>query len=216
MTPELSRLLDARSEAARDQGWAEFLRIHNRLLLHVARSRTRDHDIAMDAYAFILDHLRQDDFRRLRAFVADGRSAFTTWLVVVAKRLCIDFERERYGRTSRKANGTSAELEAQRRRLVDLTSAELDLASIPDPSERTPETVFDATTMRQALLDAIAELEPRDRLLLALRFEDELTAERIATTLGMASPFHVYRQLNRILATLRQRLRFLRESNPAV
>lgn len=172
--------------------------------------------MAMDAYAFILDRLRQDDCRRLRAFVADGRSSFTTWLVVVAKRLCVDFERQRYGRIERKPEATSAELEAQRRRLVDLTSAELDLASIPDPSEKTPETIFDETTMRQALREAIAELEPRDRLLLALRFEDELTAERIATTLGLASPFHVYRQLNRILATLRRRLRSLRESNPAV
>jgi len=215
MTPELSRLLDARSEAARDEGWTEFLRVHHRLLLHVARSRARDHDIAMDAYAFILDHLRQDDFRRLRAFVSDGRSAFTTWLVVVAKRLCIDFERERYGRTARNAGATSGEQEAQRRRLIDLTSAELDLASIPDPSERTPETIFDEATVRQALHDAIAELEPRDRLILALRFEDGLTAERIASTLDMASPFHVYRQLNRILAVLRRRLRFLGEGNPA-
>ena len=216
MTPELSRLLDARSEAARDEGWAEFVQVHHRLLLHVARSRARDHDMAMDAYAFILDRLRQDDCRRLRAFVADGRSAFTTWLVVVAKRLCVDFERQRYGRIERTPEATSTELDAQRRRLVDLTSAELDLGSIPDPSEKTPETIFDETTIRQALRDAIAELEPRDRLLLALRFEDGLTAERIATTLGLASPFHVYRQLNRILATLRRRLRFLRESNPAV
>lgn len=213
MTPELLRLLDARTEAARDEAWTEFIRVHHRLLLHVARSGVggRDEDAAMDAYAFILDRLHEDGYRRLRAFVADGRSTFVTWLVVVAKRLCVDFTRARYGRVDRRRDGGCADQELMRRRLIDLTGAELDLGAIPDPSESTPETIFDDAAVRQALHEAIIELEPRERLLLALRFEDELTAERIASTLQMVSPFHVYRQLNRILAKLRRRLSHLSE-----
>lgn len=215
MSAELSRLREARTEAARDEAWTEFIRVHHRLLLHVARSGARDEDAAMDAYAFILDGLREEDFRRLRAYAADGRSTFVTWLVVVAKRLCIDFGRHRYGRADRRAETASTDQEQLRRRLIDLAGAELDLAAIPDPSESTPETLFDDAALRQALHDAITELEPRERLLLALRFEDELTAERIATTLQMPSSFHVYRQLNRILGKLRRRLRYLKEGNPA-
>jgi RNA polymerase sigma factor (sigma-70 family) len=214
MTPELSRLLDARTEAARDEAWTEFIRVHHRLLLHVVRSGAHDHDAAMDAYAYILDQLRADDFRRLRAFAADGRSTFTTWFVVVSRRLGVDFARHRFGRADRRSDSSNDDVLA-RRRLIDLASAEVDLATIADPSERTPETVFEETAMRQALHEAITELEPPDRLLLALRFEDELTAERIASALGMATTFHVYRQLNRIFSKLRRRLRYLKEGNPA-
>lgn len=215
MTPELARLLDAQTHTARDEAWSQFIRVHHRLLLHVARSATHDVDMAMDAYTFVLDRLREDDFRRLRAFAADGRSTFVTWLVVVAKRLCIDFVRSRYGRVDRRSSGDSADAETMRRRLVDLTGVELDLGTLADPSEQTPETLFDEAVIRRALRDAMAELAPRERLLLALRFEDDLTAERIAATLQMPSAFHVYRQLNRVLAKLRQRLRSLKEGNPA-
>ena len=217
MFPELSRLFDAPTDAARDDAWADFIQAHHRLLIHVARSANgpRDVDAAMDAYTFILDRLRENDFRRLRAFVADGRSTFVTWLVVVAKRLCIDFARARYGRSERNAEGESGQ-EQMRRRLMDLTGAKLDISTIPDPSESTPETLFDAASLRQALHEAIMDLEPRERLLLALRFEDDLTAERIARTLGMDSPFHVYRQLNRIIDKLRRRLRSPDDSNSAV
>lgn len=217
MTAELSRLLEARTEAARDEAWTEFIRVHHRLLLHVARSGAgaRDADAAMDAYAFILESLRDDGFRRLRAFTADGRSTFVTWLVVVAKRLCIDFARARYGRADRRDAADSGDQALMRQRLIDLAGAELDLGSIADPSESNPETIFNAAEVRRALHDAIAELEPRERLLLALRFEDDLTAERIASTLQVPSAFHVYRQLNRIFGKLRQRLRFLKEGNPA-
>ena len=44
----------------------------------------------MDHYAFMLDRLQEDGFHRLRAFAGDGRGQFTTWLVVVARRLCVE------------------------------------------------------------------------------------------------------------------------------
>src|SRR5690348_7962664 len=120
MTAELERLLEAHTEAARREAWAEFIQVHHRLLIHVARSTSgqRDEDAAMDAYTFILDRLRENDFRRLRAFVADGRSTFVTWLVVVTKRLCIDFARARYGRLEHDVASISGQ-EQMRRRLVD-------------------------------------------------------------------------------------------------
>ena len=212
---ELSQLLAASTEEARDAAWARFVSAHHRLLLHVARSSERDHDAAMDAYVFILDHLRRDDCKRLRTYAALRRSTFTTWLVVVAKRLCVDFARTRYGRGDRDSGPTAPERKLERRRLIDLASEDIDIGLIADPSERTPETEFEAAALRECLRHAIAELEPHDRMLLALRFDDGLTAEQIAAALDMASAFHVYRRLNRILATLRRRVRELDEGNPA-
>jgi hypothetical protein len=49
-------------------------------------------------YAYILEKLQDEDFRRLRGYVADGRAEFSTWLAVVTRRLCEDFRRQRYGR----------------------------------------------------------------------------------------------------------------------
>ena len=49
-------------------------------------------------------------------------------------------------------------------------------------------------------------LEPSDKLLLTLRFEDQRSAAEIARVVGLPTPFHVYRRLNRLLDGLRARL----------
>ena len=212
---ELTQLLAASTEESRDAAWAHFVDAHHKLLLHVARTTARDHDAAMDAYVFILDRLRENDFRRLRTYAAIRRSTITTWLVVVAKRLCVDFARARYGRLDRGKESALPEHKVERRRLIDLAGEEIDIALVADPSERTPETEYDAAALLESLRRAIAALEPQDRLVLALRFEDGLTAEQIAATLEMPSAFHVYRRLNRIVAALRRRMREMDEGNPA-
>ncbi|HEY2377882.1 MAG TPA: sigma-70 family RNA polymerase sigma factor [Gemmatimonadaceae bacterium] len=203
--PELAQLLEATDARTREAKWAQFLELHHRTLLHVCRLRARDYDATMDAYTWVLERLRENDCRRLRAYAADGRSTFTTWLVVVAKRLCIDFARQRYGRADPR-HPEERDKARERRRLIDLTAEELDLDTIVDPSGRTPESDFEAAALREALRESIIQLSPQDRLLLALRFEDGLTAERIAPVLNFASVFHVYRRLNHVLAELRERL----------
>jgi DNA-directed RNA polymerase specialized sigma subunit len=58
-----------------------------------------------------------------------------------------------------------------------------------------------------ATLDhTLNELSSDDRLLLKLRFEDDLSAIAIARLVGSPTPFHVYRRLNALLAQLRARL----------
>lgn len=202
--PELSRLLDARAADARERAWAEFVQLHSTLLLKVVRATAGEYDAAMDAYAYILETLRKEDYRRLRAYGVEARSTFSTWLAVVSRRLCIDFARQRYGRGGR--SHSTVEERRERRRLADLAAAEINLASIPDPSGVTPETELDDSDRREMVARTLAELEPADRLLLSLRFEDGLTAERIAVTLRLPSPFHVYRRLNRVLGILRTRM----------
>jgi len=123
LPPELVRLLDARDADARERAWDEFVRIHSTLLLKVARATAHEYDGAMDAYAFILERLREEECRRLRGYAVDARSTFSTWLAVVSRRLCVDFARRRYGRGGR-SNATVDE-RRERRRLADLAAAEI-------------------------------------------------------------------------------------------
>jgi len=201
--PELTRLFTASDPPTHDAAWAAFVTTHSRLLLHTARSLNHDYDAAMDGYAYVLEALRSDDYRRLRAYAADGRSKFSTWLVVVARRLCLDFHRKRYGR-AREVGPDSRELRATRRRLVDLIGSEID----PDlgPAATDPAIELHARDRSTAIEGALRTVSARDRLLLALRFEDELSAREIAQVMGFATPFHVYRRLNALLADLREAL----------
>lgn len=200
---ELSELLRPGGEG-RDGAWAAFLVAHSRLLLSVCRSMGRDHDGAMDAYTFLLDQLRRDDFHRLRGYAADGRGKFTTWLVVVARRLCLDFARQRYGRVR---EHSSAEATVRRRRLVDLVSEDLEAAGAGSDPPPTPEQALLDGERTGAVAEALSALDPRDRLLLRLRFDDDLPAREIARLMDFPTPFHVYRRINALLTTLRGALR---------
>jgi DNA-directed RNA polymerase specialized sigma24 family protein len=120
----LVRVLDARDQPAVDAAWSAFVAEYSGLLLQVARSTTSGHDAAMDAYAFVLDQLRENSGNRLRSFDARSGAQFSTWLLVVARRLCIDFRRRRYGRrqTSHEPHEQATVDREARRRFVDLAA----------------------------------------------------------------------------------------------
>jgi RNA polymerase sigma factor (sigma-70 family) len=202
----VAHLLATDDGAARDAAWSAFAATYNRLLLHVSRAFGGDRDAAMDRYAFILEHLRADDFRRLRTYAADGRSEFSTWLVVVTQRMCLDHRRARYGRVRAEDGESRAHEEewAARRRLVDLLSADVDLSSLSDGAARDAEDRVRVADLYQALESAIMTLDPRDQLLVKLRFEDDLPVSEIARDLGFPSRFHAYRRLTRVLSDLRR------------
>jgi len=197
---ELDALLQADSPLARESAWKAFVATYSRLLIHTARALDSDYDRAMDAYAYLLEQLARDDFRRLRAYTPDNRSKFTTWLVVVARRICVDRLRVRYGRTT----GAGS----VRRRLADLLTDELDPATTPVPDSPTtnPESKLRTRELRDALTAALARLAPRDRLLLKLRYEDDLPAREIGQLMHFPTPFHVYRRLNALLEDLKTTL----------
>jgi len=203
----LSNLLTAPDPAARDAAWAEFQGEFSRLMIRTARRACPDADEAMDCHTYALDRLREDDFRRLRAFAADGRGKFTTWLVVVVRRLCVDHRRARYGRPQATAetNGRSVAHQA-RRRLVELVAQESDPDRLDDGRTPNPEEMVVMAERHALLADALARLDPADQLLLTLRFQDDIPAEKIASMVGAPSRFHVHRRLKRLLADLRTNL----------
>jgi hypothetical protein len=57
-TPDvLVRLMTAPDARGRESAWAGFLEQYSGLILHVARSRSRDHDAIMSCYEFVVDQL---------------------------------------------------------------------------------------------------------------------------------------------------------------
>lgn len=201
----LSRLRDATEDVERDAAWAEFVAAHSATVLHTCRTVARDHDAAMDAYAYALEALRENQCRRLRAYVPDGRTRFSTWLVVVTRRLVLDYLRRRYGR-SRTEDETRRAEQASRRRLEDLIADVVEPEQLADSSVRAPDASIRREQVSSALRRAIDELDPSDRLLLSLRFVDETPVREIATILHLPSVFHVYRRLGVVLSTLRDDL----------
>ena len=205
LPPELSRLLNAREGSEQDQAWRSFLASHSSLLLHTCRTVVRDHDAAMDGYAHIVEKLGEDCYRRLRAYTPHLTTRFTTWLVVVARRLLLDYQRHRYGRP-RGENGTRREERTVRRRLEDLVATEIDPDQLATSSSNSPDIGLRREELTRALRQALDELDPSDRLLLALRFEDERPVRDIAATLKLPSVFHVYRRVGAALSELKRAL----------
>lgn len=207
LPPVLATLLGAPDVTSKEAAWAAFLDCYTGLLLQTAYSLTRTYDAAMDGYTFVLEQLRRNDFLRLRGFAADGPSRFSTWLAVVARRLCLDRARQHYGRTRgvREDDGKFRAARAMRRRLADLVVERIDVTCLTDYSTD-PEAALTAAERSRALAAVLQRLSVQDHLLLKLRFEKDLPAREIADLMGLASPFHVYRRLKLLLASVRRAL----------
>jgi RNA polymerase sigma factor (sigma-70 family) len=203
----LDRLLDRSVPAEqREEAWSAFVDQHALLLLHVARVVDGREDGGMDAFTFVLEKLREEDFRRLRQWQDDGRSQLSTWLVVVARRLCLDFVRHRDGRLRPVADpGVQVVAAIARRSIAGHLPAVGDPELLVDPAP-SAERIVRASELTHALGDAVASLTIEERRLLRLRFEDELTGREIATAAGLPTPFHAFRRINAVLERLRARL----------
>jgi RNA polymerase sigma factor (sigma-70 family) len=200
----LQRLLSAGDQGERDRCWAAFLAEFSALILYTARSLGGERDAAMDRYTFVLDALQAEDCRRLRRFTTEGSGKFTTWLVAVARRLCVDEHRRRYGR--RQGPPQLDDRWRERRHLVDLIAAEVEVSEVSAGDDGAPDEAIRRAELSSVLQAALQRLETSDRLLLRLRFEDGRSAPEIARLVDAPSPFHVYRRIDRLLAMLRAEL----------
>ena len=198
----LAYLLNGVRPSEKGDAWDQFIEDYTPLLLQVARSVAHDRDLAMDAFTAVLEGLQAEDFRRLRTFEADGPASFKTWLAVVSRRLCQDLMRSRYGR--RGGSASDDELD-HRGRLADLVGAEIEIDRLVSRRPG-PDHVVRAAELSQALDGALASLPPQDRLLLAMRFEEELPVREIRDVLDAPTVFHVYRRLNSVLGQVRRHL----------
>lgn len=204
---ELDALFSAQDPVAKDAAWERFVSLHSRLLLHAARSLGKDYDGSMDRYAYALERLRERDFSRLKAYTPDGRTKFTTWLLVVFRRLCVDHYRQRYGRSSGPGGAEGASTNrALRRQFADELLGKVDPDLLPAPDPPAPEDERANRRLATSLSSALSGLDPSDRLLLKYRFEDGLSANEISKAMDFPTPFHVYRRLNALFLSLRRAL----------
>lgn len=205
LSPALQKLLA--EDPPSGDAWAEFAREYTRLLMHVARSTSRSHDEAMDAYAYLLEKLSSDGCRRLRAYSSHPESKFTTWLVVVAQRICVDRNRSIYGRARNDESASERERLGLRKRLIDLRDSGDSIDSVPDDGASSPTIDLERMELAKELGDLRASLPPADRLLLTLRYDDGLSAAEITVLMKYPSQFHVYRRINALLAEMKARLK---------
>ncbi|HUQ21266.1 MAG TPA: sigma-70 family RNA polymerase sigma factor [Gemmatimonadaceae bacterium] len=199
----LKRLL--KTDPPADDAWPAFAREYTKLLLHVARATSKDRDDAMDAYAYLLERLSEDRYRRLRAYTSQSNSKFTTWLVVVARRICVDHHRTKYGRIRNENSVSERDSAGMRRRLEDLYDGPECVDSLPDDASGAS-LALERAELSEELSAMRESLPAADRLLIALRFDDGLSAAEIATLLHYQSQFHVYRRINTLLAEMKSRL----------
>ena len=201
---ELADLLDAPVAGDRERAWSVFVDRYSGILLHAVRQPRMAYDRIMDRYTFVLEQLREGDYKRLRAYQPHQGTQFTTWLVVVAQRLAVDHHRKVYGRPTGGDPDTGT-IES-RRRLVDLLGEMMDLTSIEGSAGSNPIDTLASDERAAALSSSLEGLEPRDRMMLALRFEDNASARQIAESMRFSSQFHVYRRLQKVLAALKVNL----------
>jgi len=177
--PPVQRLLDARDETSRESAWDAFLEAYGRLLLHAAHSVFDDHDGAMDGYARILESLRDDDLRRLRAYGVRPQARFTTWLAAVARRVCLDDRRRRVGRPRDREYGRSI------RRQLDRLGG-LDPALLGDQSDVTgqPDQAIRERELGNALAVVLEHLPASDHLLINLRFHEPFHGGDVSRAAG--------------------------------
>lgn len=261
----IGALLDTLRTDRASEAWIEFLAIYSDHIYKTARLTTADEEAAADCYLFICEQLCQRGYRRLLQFRPDGPARFETWLSVVARNLCLDWLRSRFGRnrpfqfledmtplenevfrlhlqqglsldetfarlkpgnpdlTAKDVEAADARIQQmlspRQRWLLRQRSAERETVSIgmleeegavvvePEDPHPSPELELIAGEDRQRLEKAIARLKPEQRLLIRLRFEEELSLAEIARFTGAGDAQRAHHRLNGALGELRKFLR---------
>jgi len=240
--------------------WNLFLDDYSGVILHVIRQIEREADSIPDCFQFVCEQLSANSLRRLRKFRPEGGALFSTWLRAVARNLCLDWRRKRFGRHrlfksvaqlsifdqevfrsfyERRLSFDDAyhslrslypslthsqfaesrvrierALSAKQRgllnsRLIERTSPNDDVrlasANVPDPAPN-PEIQVAKRESAQALRQALSQLPPRERLLIRLRYEQELTLEQVADMLDLGNAQRADREIKTVLSKLRKEL----------
>jgi len=156
--PEIDCLV--RAAAAGDRGaFDQLVQLHADQVYRVALRMLDDPDDAEDVQqeTFLQAYRRLDSFR--------GEAAFGTWLYTIAARLCL-------GRRRRSA------------RLHEPIAPEMRAGA---QQAHNPQDQLDALDSAGRVQRTLAALAPRDRLLIVLRYIEELNHEEIGRILGCST-----------------------------
>ena len=178
------QILIKQAQKGDQNAFAALVDEHQRYIYNLALRVLRDENEALD--------LAQETF--VRAWTAlqnfKGQSQFRTWLYRIATNLC-------YNR-----------LPNLRRSLNDLGDDVMENIPGNDSTIGNPTHEFESNEMRIYLHQAIEQLDENYRLLISLRYQNELSYEEIASTLNLplgtvkTGIFRAKAQLRNALATL--------------
>ena len=156
---DTEQILIQRAQKGDHDSFAALVDEHQRYVYNLALRVVKDENEALD--------LAQETF--VRAWTAlpnfKGQSQFRTWLYRIVTNLC-------YNR-----------LPNLRRSLNDLGDDVME--EIPEPGFNNPAREFESNETRNNLHQAIDKLDENYRLLITLRYQDELSYEEIASTLNL-------------------------------
>jgi RNA polymerase sigma factor (sigma-70 family) len=240
--------------------WERFLLGYGAVLYQAVRASTRDEEEAADCFVFVCEKLAENGYRRLLRFKPQGAASFVTWLRVVTRNLCLDWQRKVHGRprpfkflqklsaldleiyrcrherclsvddTLRHIRATWPnvtpealnEIESRIARLLsprqlwilstrlasntavplDVDGDERGFLEIADPMPSPELTIFNEQEQRW-LRRCVDSLPSDERLIVQLRFEDELSLQEIAQLTGLGDAQRAQRKLIATLKKLR-------------
>lgn len=253
-----------RSDRSREV-WAEFLCHYSPVIFETCQYSTYDADQAADCFLFACEQLSRNNFRRLLRFRRGGSAAFSTWLRVVVRNLCLDWRRKQFGRPRllrsvarlsqleagvyrcRFEKGLSLEdtfvslrpaypgltmerltaaegqiheslssrqhwLKSTQKLRVQSMSQESSVGVIEapanDPADPHPnqELALASREQQDRLRIALQNLSKPERLLIRLRFEQNLTLEEVAVLTGLGDAQRAHRRVAVILEKLRKNM----------
>jgi len=178
------QILIQRAQKGDHEAFAALVDEHQRYVYNLALSVVKDENEALD--------LAQETF--VRAWIAlpnfKGQSQYRTWLYRIVTNLC-------YNR-----------LPNLRRSLNDLGDDMMENIPETDSTFDNPAHEFESNETRGYLHQAIEELDENYRLLITMRYQNELSYEEIASTLNLplgtvkTGIFRAKAQLRNALATL--------------
>lgn len=159
--PDTESALIENAQKGDQDAFAELVNEHQRYVYNLTLRILRDENEALD--------LAQETFVRAWSALPNfrGQSRFRTWLYRIATNLC-------YNR-----------LPTLRRSLNELGEEIVEELSNPDPRSVNPAYKLEKRELREYLFQAVDNLDEKYRLLIALRYQDELSYDEIASTLNL-------------------------------
>jgi RNA polymerase sigma-70 factor len=179
------------------RAWEHFIAQYRGVLQSAARALTHDdlraRDLADSLYAELYGLEERDGARRSLLEYFHGRSSLRTWLKAVIAQRFVDTYRA-HQRAEAINDAASRELYAGAATAAD---------DLPEPNRSRH-----LAALQEAIVTALAELKPRDRLRLNFYYLDELTLKEIGRLMGEYES-SVSRRLTRTRALLRGRIEHL-------
>ena len=159
--PDAERALIDRAQQGDHDAFAALVNEHQRYIYNLALRVLRDENEALD--------LAQETFVRAWSALPNfrGQSKFRTWLYRIVTNLC-------YNR-----------LPGLRRSLNALGDDVVEEIPDPDSKSGNPARKLEMQELREHLRQAVDDLDERYRLLITLRYQDELSYGEIASTLNL-------------------------------